>query len=111
MTYVITGNCVRDGSCVEVCPVECIVSAPDAVAVAADPDNPTEDEYAKALLAAGADKWTVAYWIDPEICIDCGACAPECPTEAIYPDDEVPAEFEEWTAMNAEYYTDGPGYG
>jgi len=40
------------------------------------------------------------YYIDPDTCIDCGACIPECPYEAIFPEDEVPDEFE---AMGGEF--------
>jgi ferredoxin len=69
MTHVITNFCLHDGSCTEVCPVECIV-----------PGKPVE-EYP-------------SYYIDPETCIDCGACAPECPYEAIYMEDEVPSAYE-----------------
>lgn len=87
MAYVITEPCIRDGSCAEVCPVECIVPGPE--------DDP---------------KWGMAYWIDPDTCIDCGACAPECPVDAIFPDDEVPEEYADWTAKNAAFYTEGPGY-
>jgi NAD-dependent dihydropyrimidine dehydrogenase PreA subunit len=62
MTYVITEPCIgtKDQSCVEVCPVDCIYDAGDQ------------------------------FLINPEECIDCGACEPECPVEAIYPEDEVP---------------------
>lgn len=80
MTYIITSLCLRDGSCVPVCPVECIV-----------PGNP-QDKY----------PW---YYIDPDTCIDCGACIPECPYEAIFVEDEVPDAFEarggEYQAMPA----------
>jgi ferredoxin len=65
MTYVITSLCLRDGGCMTVCPVECIV-----------PGKP-QDEW----------PW---YYIDPDTCIDCGACVPECPYAAIFPEDEVP---------------------
>jgi ferredoxin len=68
MTHIITSLCLRDGSCVEVCPVECIV-----------PGKP-------------GDKWPWFY-IDPDTCIDCGACIPECPLEAIFPEDEVPVGY------------------
>ena len=68
MTFIITSLCVRDGGCVTVCPVECIV-----------PGKP-QDQYP-------------LYYIDPETCIDCGACVRECPVLAIYPEDEVPAAF------------------
>jgi ferredoxin len=66
MTHVITSLCLRDGGCVTVCPVECIV-----------PGKPVEE-------------WPLFY-IDPDTCIDCGACVPECPFEAIFPEDEVPS--------------------
>lgn len=68
MTYIITELCLRDGSCVDVCPVECIV-----------PGKPVE-------------QWPWFY-IDPDTCIDCGACVPECPYEAIFPEEETPADW------------------
>ena len=68
MTHVITSLCLRDGGCVTVCPVECIV-----------PGKPI-------------DKWPWFY-IDPDTCIDCGACVPECPYTAIFPEDEVPTAY------------------
>jgi ferredoxin len=75
MTYIITSLCLRDGGCVDVCPVECIV-----------PGTPQE-------------KWPW-YYIDPDTCIDCGACVPECPYEAIFPEDEVPSSY---VAKGGEY--------
>ena len=68
MTHVITSLCLRDGGCVTVCPVECIV-----------PGNP-QDKYP-------------SFYIDPDTCIDCGACIPECPFEAIFPQDDLPSRF------------------
>jgi len=68
MTHIITSLCLRDGSCVDVCPVECIV-----------PGKPQSE-------------WPW-YYIDPDTCIDCGACIPECPFEAIFVEDEVPADY------------------
>jgi len=68
MTHIITSLCVREGSCVTVCPVECIVAG-----------KPQEE-------------WPLFY-IDPETCIDCGACIPECPFHAIFPEDEVPEVY------------------
>lgn len=68
MTHIITSLCLRDGGCVDVCPVECIV-----------PGKPLEE-------------WPW-YYIDPDTCIDCGACIPECPYEAIFPEDEVPSTY------------------
>lgn len=75
MTHIITSLCLRDSSCVEVCPVECIV-----------PGKPIEE-------------WPW-YYIDPDTCIDCGACVPECPYEAIFPEEEVP---EAYVAKGGEY--------
>ncbi len=74
MTYVVTGNCerCRFTDCVTVCPVECF---------------------------HGDD--TMLY-IDPDECIDCGACEPECPVHAIFEDSEVPEEEEKWIAINEE---------
>ena len=68
MTHIITSLCVREGSCVTVCPVECIV-----------PGEPKE-------------KWPWFY-IDPNTCIDCGACVAECPFGAIFPEIEVPEAY------------------
>jgi NAD-dependent dihydropyrimidine dehydrogenase PreA subunit len=68
MTHIITSLCLRDGGCIEVCPVECIV-----------PGKPESE-------------WPWMY-IDPDTCIDCGACVPECPWEAIFPEDEVPGDY------------------
>ncbi|MBF0510843.1 MAG: ferredoxin family protein [Candidatus Omnitrophica bacterium] len=40
-------------------------------------------------------------YIDPDVCIDCGACVPECPVQAIFPDAEVPDKFKNYIALNA----------
>lgn len=68
MTHIITSLCLRDGGCATVCPVECIV-----------PGKPQ-------------DKWPW-YYIDPDTCIDCGACVPECPFAAIFPEEDVPPAY------------------
>ena len=62
MTYIIAEPCIdiKDRSCVDVCPVDCI------------------HEFGRILI------------IDPEECIDCGACEPECPVEAMFPEDALP---------------------
>jgi len=74
MTFVVTSNCLRCRytDCVAVCPVDCFHG--DA---------------------------TMLY-IDPNVCIDCGACVPECPVEAIYDEGSVPADEAHWLAINAE---------
>jgi len=79
LAYVITQPCigVKDASCVEVCPVDCIHS-----------DDDSE-----------------MYFIDPDECIDCGACVDPCPVDAIYPEDEVPGEWSSFIKINADYFT------
>ena len=69
MTHIITSLCLRDNGCIDVCPVECI--------------NP----------GTQVEQWPT-YYIDPATCIDCGACIPECPYLAIYPENEVPSAFQ-----------------
>lgn len=84
MAYVITEPCIgtKDASCVDVCPVDCI--------------HPRKDE---------TDFETVQQlFIDPDECIDCGACEPECPVNAIFPQDDVPVEWEQYTQINADYF-------
>ena len=81
MTYVITEPCidVLDKSCVEVCPVDCI----------------HYDEGEDRML-----------YIDPDECIDCGACEPACPVTAIFAEDDVPDGMKEYTALNAQWSKD-----
>jgi ferredoxin len=86
VTYVITELCTRDGACVEVCPVDCIVPGPK-----------------------GDEQWPFFY-IDPDICIDCGACVPVCPPEAIFAEWETPAEYADDLMTNADFFLEGPGY-
>jgi NAD-dependent dihydropyrimidine dehydrogenase PreA subunit len=84
MTYVIAEPCigVKDLTCIEVCPVDCI--------------HPTQDE-------AGFDQAPQLY-IDPDECIDCDACVEVCPVDAIFPEDMLPEEWHRFTAVNADYY-------
>jgi ferredoxin len=74
MTYVVTAPCreCKYTDCVVVCPVECFY----------------QDE---SML-----------YIKPTDCIDCGACVPECPVEAIYFEKDVPEKWVEYVALNAE---------
>ncbi len=84
MTYVITSPCVgvKDGSCVDVCPVDCI--------------HPTSTE-------KGYDTVDQLY-INPDECIDCGACEPACPVNAIFEESAVPAKERQFVAINADYF-------
>jgi ferredoxin len=86
MTHIVTRLCLRDTACVEVCPVECMV------------------------LGKPEEQWPWLY-IDPDTCIDCGACVPECPYEAIFPEEEVPFDYEarpgQWIVNTKELLPDG----
>ena len=79
MTYVVTEPCVkcRYTDCAAVCPVDAFH---------------LDDE----MLV-----------INQDTCIDCDACVPECPVEAIYPEDKVPAEWQHYTPLNAEKAASG----
>jgi len=81
MAYVITRLCrdCKDMGCVSVCPKDCIL---------------------EHRPASGTSDLPNQLFIDPDECIDCNACVPECPWEAIYADAEVPAEFEPDVALN-----------
>ena len=72
-------DCV-DMACVEVCPVDCIV------------------QHKEKADASGFEN---QLYIDPEECINCGVCEPECPWEAIFEDEQVPEVFTEDVALNA----------
>ncbi|HVF48968.1 MAG TPA: ferredoxin family protein [Pyrinomonadaceae bacterium] len=74
MTYVVTELCVdcKYTDCAAVCPVEAFHELTDRL------------------------------YINPETCIDCDACVPECPVEAIFADTTLPEEFQEWLALNEE---------
>jgi NAD-dependent dihydropyrimidine dehydrogenase PreA subunit len=78
MTYVIAEPCVDilDRSCVEECPVDCIY------------------EGGRAL------------YIHPDECVDCGACEPVCPVEAIYYEDDLPSTLTAYTEDNARFFTE-----
>jgi NAD-dependent dihydropyrimidine dehydrogenase PreA subunit len=75
MTYIIVSPCVdlKDASCVDVCPVDCIYEGERM------------------------------YYIHPEECIDCAACEPVCPVAAIFAEDSVPADEQEYIALNKDF--------
>ena len=76
MTYVIAQPCVdvKDKACVDECPVDCIY------------------EGARTL------------YINPLECVDCGACEPVCPTEAIYYEDDLPDEWADYLRANNDFF-------
>jgi ferredoxin len=80
MTYVVTENCIKCKytDCVEVCPVDCFHEGPNFLV------------------------------IDPEECIDCTLCVPECPINAIYAEDDLPDELQQYAKINAELCQDWP---
>ena len=77
MAYIICEPCVnvKDKACVAVCPVDCIYEVPAGTT----PDM---------------------LYINPDECIDCGLCKPECPVDAIFFEEEVPEKWKEYTALN-----------
>jgi len=74
MAYIVTESCIKCKytDCVDVCPVDCFREGPNMLV------------------------------IDPEECIDCTLCVPECPVEAIFAEDDVPPAQREWIPINAE---------
>ena len=82
MTYIITQPCIgtKDRSCVDVCPVDCI--------------HDDGDDVDKML------------YIDPDECIDCGACEPACPVTAIYAEDDTPDDQKAFIEINAIWFKD-----
>lgn len=74
MTYVVTENCIncKHTDCVTVCPVDCFVEGPNFLA------------------------------INPDECIDCAVCVPECPVDAIFSDKDVPLDQRDFIEINAE---------
>ena len=78
MPYIITEPCIgtQDKSCVEVCPVDCI--------------HPGENQL----------------FINPDECIECAACEPACPVNAIFLDVDVPDKWKEYIPKNADFYKD-----
>ena len=91
MAYIIAEPCVGtcDTACVEVCPVDCIHPKKEDWDTKGYDENNLEDK----LL-----------YIDPEECIDCGACEPECPVEAIFEESEVPEEWNKYIKINYDYF-------
>jgi NAD-dependent dihydropyrimidine dehydrogenase PreA subunit len=90
MAYVITVNCIgtMDRSCVEVCPVDCFYRY----------NNPElNKKYKKGLTKKGESGMLV---INPDECINCGACETECPVEAIFEDTGVPEESRDFIKIN-----------
>lgn len=73
MTFVVTESCIKCKytDCVEVCPVDCFYEGPNYLV------------------------------IDPDECIDCALCEPECPVDAIYSEDDLPEHYQKYVDINA----------
>lgn len=84
MTYIIAEPCIgtKDTACVDVCPVDCI--------------HPRKDEEAFETVEM--------LYINPDECIDCGACEPACPVQAIFPEEDTPEQWKNYIKLNADYY-------
>lgn len=82
MPFVIAAPCVADYSCVEVCPANCIAPGPDTAA------------FGKAEQL----------YINPALCINCEACVEACPVNAIYEARALPAKWQDYARINAEYF-------
>ena len=97
MAFIITDPCVGtcDTACVPVCPVNCIHGPIDPVGEGAEVDEHRNDT-----------AWLLGkqLYIDPDECIDCGACEPECPVDAIYDEDDVPEKWEKYIEINADFF-------
>ena len=78
MTYVIAEPCidVKDRACVDECPVDCIYEGPRML------------------------------YIQPDECVDCDACMPVCPVTAIFPEEDLPAEWKSFTPVHAAWFSD-----
>ncbi len=84
MAYIIAEPCIntKDTACVDACPVDCIHPRKD------------EPEFSREEML----------YIDPEECIDCGACVPVCPVSAIFEADELPSQWAGFAERNATWY-------
>ena len=94
MSFIIGTKCVSecDTGCVDVCPVDCIHGPDNKEGAGAEAKESEFDPTGKQL------------YIDPEECIDCGACEPECPVEAIFEEDAVPDEWNKFIKINYDYF-------
>jgi len=98
MSYIIGKPCVSvcDTACVSVCPVDCINGPIDVEGIGEEVQGMTKEELEGKML-----------YINPDECIDCGACLPECPVEAIYDSEEEAIEkdgTDEYVKRNYKFY-------
>jgi ferredoxin len=63
-----------------------------------------DKDIGEGAMVDGFDPEGKQLYIDPEECIDCNACEPECPVEAIFAEDDVPEEWNKYIKMNYEFF-------
>ncbi len=91
MTYVVTKTCLgtKDRACCEVCPVDCFYDIRK---------KEINSQFGVSVDENDQTKWGMLM-IHPDECINCGACEPECPVDAIYEDSAVPDELKDFIKM------------
>lgn len=94
MSYIIGSKCVSvcDTSCAKVCPVDCINGPISLDGMGSEVGSMTKDELTNKQL-----------FINPDVCIDCGACLPECPVDAIYPTEKDAIHFGDLESVYKNY--------
>lgn len=102
MSFIIGNKCVGciDGSCVKVCPVDCIHGPFDISGMAKELNSITEEERQINQL-----------YIDPIECIKCGACVPECPVDAIYSSEQEAISLNDEISVHKNYEFFGNKFG
>ena len=94
MSYIIGNKCVSvcDAACVKVCPVDCINGPIKVDGMGIELDNMTKEDLKDKQL-----------YINPDVCIDCGACLPECPVDAIYPNEGEAIYYNDIESVHKNY--------
>jgi len=91
MTFIITQNCI--GTCDTAC-VDCI--------------HFTQDDCGETAQQSDFDSEGKQLYINPEDCIDCGSCEPECPVNAIFEESEVPEDMQKFIKINYNHFNQEP---
>jgi ferredoxin len=101
MSYIIGSACISciDGACLNVCPVDCIHG----------PISPTGEGYELFGMTL-EDKEGKQLYIDPDVCINCGACVPECPVDAIYTSENEAIKMNDEDSVKTNYEFFGKKY-
>lgn len=99
MSYIIGSKCVGvcDAACVKVCPVNCI-------------HGPLKNDNNAEEIGDISDKSNLQLYINPDVCIDCGACLPECPVDAIHPNEKFAISMGDYQSVEKNYQFFGLTY-